>query len=192
MDGTLSTTKINEAHLFILWQSLGGSAEVVSRATGIRKNVIEALAHDYQWDMLAGGKLALQDKELEKKINRAQNYLQAVRLRGLLDSVMSHLTAEENKEKLESTIFTTSDKGEPKIGAKGLVELAKAYETLHNITYRALGDKEAESADTTSSDDEKIKSMSLNVYNLVNRAAIDNGMKPEKVVREHIKTVSGG
>lgn len=189
MDGTI--TKINEAHLFVLWQSLGGSAEVVSRATGISKRVIESLAHDYQWEQLAGGKLALKDKQLEKDINRAQNYLQAVRLRGLLDTVMSYLTDPANEDKLKATIFTLSDKGEPKIGSKGFLELAKAFETLHNITYRALGDKVAESADMTSSDTEQIKNMSISVYNMVNRAAIDNGMKGVEVVEEHHKAISG-
>ncbi|MBV5333989.1 hypothetical protein JZU57_01845, partial [bacterium] len=50
-----------------------------------------------------------------------------------------------------------------KITAKPLVELAKAAEAVHNLSYRALGDVIARNADSVSDETEKIKRLAIDI-----------------------------
>ena len=179
---------LNQAHLFVIWQGLGGDSRVVARATGIRQCVIESLAHDFSWEQLAGGKLGLADRALEKEINRVQNYAQAIRLRKILDVAVDKIETEDGGERFKKLIFSTDQMGNPTMNTKPLVELAKAVETVHNITYRALGDKVAEQADAVTNDTKRVKDLGLTIYNLVNRAAQETQvLTPREILNAHRK-----
>lgn len=179
-------SNLNQAHLFIIWQGLGGDARVVSRATGLAPCVIESLAHDFQWELIAGGKLGLADRQAEQKINRVQNYAQALRLRRILDIVVEKLETADGGEKFKNLIFTEDQMGNKTVNTKPLVELAKAAQTVHDITYRALGDKIAEEADTMANDNKRVKDLGLTIYNLVNKAAQDtHALTPKEIVKAH-------
>lgn len=160
---------LNQAQLYHVWFGVGGDARMVQRATGVRAEVVEALAHDFGWHALAGGKAGLADKKVEKEINRAMAFAQGKRLAAILDRAMQ--IVEENPERLKASMFTTTEDGRQTLSAKPLVELAKAAEITQSILYRALGDKLAEEADTVAGNIDRIKSLSLTVANIVGNAA---------------------
>lgn len=164
----VALSSLNQAYLFQLWFGLGGNSDLVARHTGVDRTVIDALAHDYQWARLAGGKLGMADKKAEQEINRAVSYAQGCRLQQVLDKVLAEI--ERDPERLTKALFATTEDGRPAITAKPLVELAKALETAHNIRYRALGDKVAEQADTAGNESDRIKTLSLTVVNAMNNA----------------------
>ena len=174
----LAIAKINQAHVYTVWFGLGGNHALVARATGLDVRVVEALAHDFNWYALAGGKLGLDDKKTEKDINRAVSYAQGDRLAKILNHAIELF---EDDNTLRSAIVTTTEDGRQVVTAKPLVELAKALEVTHAIKYRALGDKVAEEADVPGTNGERIKSLSLSVVNLMNSAA-HNAKVPTKVV----------
>ena len=142
---------------------------MVQRATGVRAEIVEALAHDFGWHALAGGKIGLVDQKAELRINRAMAFAQGKRLAAILDRAMQ--IVEESPERLKASMFTTTEDGRQVLTAKPLVELAKAAETTQSILYRALGDKVAEESDPVSGNIDRIKSLSLTVTNIVGNAA---------------------
>jgi len=166
---TTSLGSLNQAQLYHVWFGLGGDAKLVQRATGVRSEIVEALAHDFGWHALAGGKIGLVDKKSEKEINRALSYAQGKRLAAIIDQAMKII--EENPERLKMSMFTTTEDGRQALTAKPLVELAKAAETTQSIMYRALGDKVDEESDPVSGNIDRIKSLSLTVTNIVGNAA---------------------
>ena len=151
-----------------------------------RPEIVMALAHDYGWTRIAGGKLGLEDKKTEREINRAVSYAQGTRMSDILNKAFDMF--EENEAILRSAIITTTEDGRQVVTAKPLVELAKALETAHSIKYRALGDKVAENADPVGENSDRIKSLSLTVVNLMNNAAA-NAKIPTKVVTDSVVNV---
>ena len=123
--------------------------------------IVKALAHDFCWLELAQGRLGMKDEKGEKEVNRAHSYVQAQRLRKLIDRTVDYLEA--NPEQLAQALVSTTKEGEPVFSAKPLVELTKAAEAAHNMAYRALGDKVATEAEGVSLDSEKIKNLSLTI-----------------------------
>ena len=175
-------SNLNPCALFEMWRALGGNSLHVSLASGVSVSIINALAHDFSWDDLAGGKLGMADKQQEKELGRAIAYAQGGRLQRLLDKALTILE-EDDGAMLKSCLITKGPNGH-QINSKPLVELAKAMETVHNIKYRALGDKVATESDPVVADAERTKTLGLTVFNLVNNAATSQAMKPEQVVRE--------
>lgn len=186
MDGTITLpASINPCSLFLVWQALGGEAAHVSRATGVKVSIIKALEHDLCWNDLAGGKLGVADKQLHRDINRALNYAQGKRLQAVLDKTLEILE-EDDFAKLRSSLVLVDQGGQQSLNTKPLVELAKATATVHDVIYRALGDKVAIEADKVQEDSDKIRNLSLTVFNAVNRAAVTTGaLSSAEVVRAH-------
>jgi len=174
---------VNPCALFEMWRALGGNAAHVSLASGVSVSIIKALEHDFSWNDLAGGKLGMADKKLEKEVGRAIAYAQGNRLQRILDKVMDGLEADDGAM-IKKHLTAAKKDGDPEIMIKPYADLAKAMETVHNIKYRALGDKVAVDADPVSDDLERTKALGLTVFNLVNNAATAQALKPEQVVRE--------
>lgn len=161
---------VNPNALFLLWQHFGGDSKRTAAASGVSLAIVESLAHDFQWKDLSRGRLGLKDEKLEKEVNRAHNYVQSQRIRKVIDLVVQEL--ESNPAQLQSAMRKVDEEGNVSFSAKALVELAKAAEAAQNMSYRALGDKVANEADTTEKTDaERIKSISLTINTLVQGAA---------------------
>lgn len=172
---------VNPNALFMLWQHLGGDDKLTAEASGIDVRIVKALAHDFCWRDLAGGRLGLKNEKLERDVNRAQNYVQAQRIRAVIDKVVEEL---ERPDTLKLAMRSVDEEGNIKVSIKPFVELAKAAEAAHNMAYRALGDKQAAEADTAGAPDaEKIKSLALNINALIVKAG-ENLTSPVKVVTD--------
>jgi hypothetical protein len=152
---------VNPTSLFLLWQHLGGNDRLTAAAAGLDIKIVKALSHDFCWTDLAQGRLGMKDEKTEKEVNRAHSYVQAQRLRKLIDRTVDYLEANPNQ--LASALISTTKDGEPVFSAKPLVELAKAAEAAHSMAYRALGDKVAVDADGVAPDADKIRNLSLTI-----------------------------
>jgi hypothetical protein len=179
----LALAKINQARVYQIWFGLGGDFSLTARATGLSARVVQALAHDYNWVQIAGGKLGMADKASEREVNRVRSYSEGHRLTEVFTKALALI--EEDPELLKAMVVGTSEDGRRVISAKPLAEFAKAFEIAHSIKYRALGDKIAEEADGIGPTSERIKSLSLNVVNLMNNAAT-NAKVPSRMVTESI------
>lgn len=186
-DDTLLLPKgVNPNALFLVWQHLGGDHKKTAAATGVQVSLIKALAHDYGWSGLVSGRLGLGDEKLEKEINRTHNYVQAQRMRRIIDRAFEFLETEP--EALYRALHSVDRVGTVSVTAKPLVELAKAAESVHAMTYRALQDKEAQRLDPNLDDDERTRSLSLTINQLITRAAgnATSGIKNVTDVKEEI------
>lgn len=161
---------VNPNALFMLWQHFGGDSRRTAAATGVSRAIIESMAHDFQWKELSDGRLGLKDEKLEREVNRAQNYVQAQRIRKVIDFVVQELEADPAK--LKSAMTRVDEQGNVTFSAKALVELAKAAESAQTMSYRALGDKVATEADSAGAPDaERIKNLSIQINQLVQNAS---------------------
>ncbi len=175
---------VNPCSLFLVWQALGGESSHVARATGVKKSIIDSLCYDLQWESLAGGKLGVADKQLQRDINRALAYAQATRMQKILDRSFDILE-QDDCAKLRASLVAVDAAGNQVVNAKPLVELAKAIEITQTMLYRSLGDKVAIEADAVKEDETKIRNLSLTVFNAVNRAATHTAMTSAEVVTMH-------
>ena len=91
------------------------------------------------------------DRDTQSKINRRVNYIQAHRLRTIIDKVLNDLEQKTPDELLKAMTVRTSNGLEFKPSL--LTDLAKAAEVAHLMTQRTLGDTPAEQA----RDQQKIK-----------------------------------
>lgn len=119
-------------------------------------------------------------------VNRAINYVQAHRLRGLVDRVASEL----NKLEPDALVDLLSSKSKGKNGevsrtfsARALTDLVKAAESCHLMTQRALGDTPTEH---TAPEGKAGSSIALLVQQAMT-AADCLGVSSVEVVREQLR-----
>jgi len=83
--------------------------------------------------------------KVSQELNRCANYVQAVRLRALIDQTIHWVY--ENEENLGQFLTEVNKQGKKLFSTKPLLDLTKAAETAHAITYRALGDTVAKASE---------------------------------------------
>lgn len=177
----------DQVQLFTLYTMFGGNVERVSVVTRVPVRQIEAMAHDYSWKTKAAGRARLDTEEgveMEKTMNRVSSYATALRL----ERVFNNLIAELDKDEKFARAFCTtiSKDGETEFSVKNLVDLAKGEQILNDIKYRALGDKQAQEADTASGL-KGVDNVSLAVYKaLANRFSVD-AVDPTKQILKAVK-----
>lgn len=179
--------KVDEVQLFMLFCLFGGDVKRVSVVTRVEEDTIERLAHDFHWKEKAAGRARLdteEGKEAERCLNRVATYVTAERMA----RVFTNLIADLDSDPSFARAFCTSidDEGEKSFNTKNLVELAKGYQIVSDIKYRALGDKLAAEADTT----DKMKSAgshALEVYRLLQNRfplVVDPALEAVKAVSD--------
>lgn len=155
--------------LFMLYVYFGGNAARVSVVSRVPKERIESLAHDNNWKDKANGLARLdtdEGKEAEREVNRVSNYVVAQRLGGVFDNIINDLSADPEFARAFCT--ETDEDGTKHFSTKSLVELAKGIQILADVKYRALGDKLAAQADTSSSM-KGTTNLVVNVYQALQR-----------------------
>lgn len=164
MSKTDLSVRVDEVRLFMLFALFGGKIERTAAVGGVPVEIVQALAHDFNWKDKVNGKSDLttdEGKEYEKAMNRVASYVTAVRMA----NVMGRLVDELDKDPSFARAFCTEvddETGERSFNTKNLVELAKGMQIVDDLKYRALGDKVAQAADTTG---QKTQSqIVLNVY----------------------------
>ena len=182
--------------LFQLYTYFGGNTARVSVVSRIPKERIDAMAHDFDWKGKSNGMARLdtdEGKELEREINRVSNYSLAARLSTVFDNIIKDL--EENPEAARNFCLETEVRDGVTISTfnpKNLTELAKGIQLLADVKYRALGDKLAAEADTSSTM-KGTTNLIVNVYQALQRRfdqnpRVDTATKvAEAVVEAHVR-----
>jgi hypothetical protein len=108
------------------------------------------LARTEMWDQklsesqLSRGPSPEKAKDRAREVNRMANYIQAIRLRALIDKSLQWIY--ENEENVHKFCSEVNKQGNRVFSTKPVLDLAKAAETVQGMTYRALGDVVADEA----------------------------------------------
>lgn len=130
-----------------------------------------------QWNTLHTG----DPKDVQIQINRAINYVQAHRLRSVVDRVIQHLGGGSDKELVDRLTVVTKHGAEFK--SRILTDLVKAAESCQLMTQRALGDTAAERPED--GPERKGSDIALQVLQALN-AADESGLDSVAVVRKQL------
>jgi len=143
---------IDRENAFMLYAAFTGDLERTAAALGVRPMDVLRVAQEEEWNEKLKPILDLKKSskpgDIERAINRALNFVQAHRLRMVIERVIRRLTG-MSAEELESYLFTSSTKagGEiAKLSTRALADLASAVEKCHAMTYQALNDSMPERA----------------------------------------------
>lgn len=138
-------TEIDVSQLFLTYITLNGDVGKTAVVLYLDRQVVEALAEKENWD----SKLKLWNEladgngpDLNFEINRTLNYVQAKRLRAILDRMISRLEKMSDEELME--LFTKRTDGRREFCLRPLCDLIKAAEACQLMTQRALGDTPTE------------------------------------------------
>lgn len=142
---TLDKRRIDVVRVFLHYVASVGDVERTALACDLDPEIVRKLAESEGWNdkikrlTLASKGGGMQAGDFERLQNRALNWVQAHRLRQVLDEVITHYHAMSPEEIIES--ITVKDKENvPRISARFFSDLAKALETVQGMSYAALGD----------------------------------------------------
>lgn len=153
---------VDRGTLLLTYLSFLGDADKTAAALHTTVSYVRKEAIAGGWESQVARFVALKQQQgtdaLAKELNRTVNYVQAVKLRNLLDRVIQRITDEKHTF---DDFVRARGKDQDNFSAKGAVDLVKAIETVHKMTYQALGDSLGERV--TSEKDEGAKNVSLSV-----------------------------
>lgn len=137
-------SKYDFAQLFSAYVAFAGDLRKAAAVCNVPYSVAQAAAEREHWQQklpdfaLAGPSGAPGSLELQQQINRAVNYIQAHRLRSIIDRVVTRLAAMDTDQLIE--LLTRTTRAGAEFTARPLTDLVKAAEACQNMTMRALGD----------------------------------------------------
>lgn len=177
---------IDNTALFLTYISFLGDTEKTAAACNISPLYVDEIARSERWGAKVAALTTLRREKgadaLAKEINRTNCFVQAIRLRNLIDRVLTDIF--NDKVKYEDLV-TIRGKNADNFSAKGLVELCKAAETAHRMAYNALGDSLVERA--SKDDDSEANQVSLSVLRALAAATpVQKIVDPEAPVRKII------
>ena len=178
---------LDVSQIFQTYLTFGGDVERTALAVGMQPVEVRTLAQSERWadklslwnEFQAGDK-----KELQIQINRAVNYVQAHRLRTIIDKVVTELSAKDGKGLIDllTEVHSGEKSSSEKFSARALTDLVKGAETCQLMTQRALGDTNGASASDAPTDG---SSIALSVMKAM--AAADSlGVDSVTVVRKQL------
>ncbi|HVI70654.1 MAG TPA: hypothetical protein VM656_04105 [Pyrinomonadaceae bacterium] len=141
---------IDRENAFLVYATFVGDLERTAAALNIRPLDVVRMADDGHWMDRLKPLLELAKSsrpgDVERVINRALNFVQAHRMRMVIERALTRLTG-MTVEDFEDYIFTAQEyngkNGTSKVkrlSARALADLAAAIEKCHSMTYAALGD----------------------------------------------------
>jgi hypothetical protein len=135
---------VDRSVVFLTYLTFLGDADKTAAALDIPAWEVEALVESEGWKPKAAALARLRKDHgadaLLREMNRVTNYVQGVRLRHVVDRVLKMLGTDAGFD--EFTTHRTKDTAN--FSAMGIVELRKAAEVAHRLTYQALGDSVGE------------------------------------------------
>lgn len=151
---------------FLLYATFCGDCERTAHCLGVKPVDVLRVADDEAWNVRLQGIISLKKSnrpgDIERALNRAQNFVQAFRMRVFIERVLDKLSKLSSSE-LDDYVFNESaDKNgdkTKKLTTRAIADLTSALEKCHALTYLALNDtvqdrtrrKEQASADDDSS-----------------------------------------
>jgi len=140
---------IDREQAFLLYATFAGDLERTAHSLGVRPMDVLRIVDEEKWTERLKGILELKksDKpgDFERALNRALNYVQAHRMRLIVERAIRHFTGLD--ERTFSEMMTSGTpfvkEGKPaqlKLSTRAIADLASALEKAHSMTYAALGD----------------------------------------------------
>lgn len=146
-----SNVKFDRESAFQLFAVFAGDVERTAHSLNVRPIDVLRVAEDEGWLLKLQPILELKKSkrpgDIDRGLNRARNFVQALRLVTFLERVLKKLMdmpSEELNDYLFQTITTTSKTGEvseaKKLSTRPLADLTSAIEKAHAASYLALND----------------------------------------------------
>lgn len=186
----VNKNKLDVAQIYQTYLAFQGDENRTAFACNVEASAVHELALAENWPakLEQCGTLAQGDsRSLQVTINRAINFVQATRLRSLLDKVIQHLSEGDAKDLIDR--LTVEGKNGPEFKTRALADLVKAAETAQLMTQRALGDTADERP--TGDDSRKGHSIALTVIDALN-AANDVNLDSVEVVKRQLNPADSG
>lgn len=131
---------------FLLYANFCGDLERTAHALNVRPVDVLKAAEELGWNEKLAAILKLKKSarpgDIERGINRAQNFVQAHKFRMFVDRVIRRLTAMNEAEFMEYVFEGKTKEGETisKLSTRALADLASAMEKCQAMSYQALCD----------------------------------------------------
>lgn len=134
--------------VFLTYLSCLGNVQKTAAALMLDVSFVEMLAKREGWEVKVKALLALRKEQgaeaLARELNRTVNLVQAVRLRNVIDQIIRRIT--DDTASFEDFISSRSAKCD-NVSMRNMTDLVKACESIHRMTYQALGDSLSERID---------------------------------------------
>lgn len=127
------------AEAFALFALHAGNVERVALILGVEVEVIEAMVVRWGWNKKVARTVgdSADAPAAQREVNRGVCYIQAHRLRSLVDAVLVELS---DPEVFRDATTIVGVGGASRRDFRVLRDIADAARTSHDLTYRALGD----------------------------------------------------
>lgn len=136
--------RLDVSKIFLSYLACGGDIPKCADMADCTIGDVVYLARSEMWDkklsesaLVRGSGDGAKDKARE--MNRMACYVQAIRLRGLIDKTLQRIY--EDPDFIEAYCSEKNKQGKSVFSTKPVLDLVKAAEGVHAMTYRALGDK---------------------------------------------------
>lgn len=144
----LNKNRIDVSQCFLVYMSVCGDCERTALALDLDPKLVQELAAKEGWHEKIR-RISLLSKsekpgDFERATNRALNFVQAHRVRLVLDKVIEKFHGLDADETLE--MLTTRREGQISYSARFLSDLTSALEKVAFLSYAALGDSISERA----------------------------------------------
>lgn len=132
---------IDRSAMFLTYLAFMGDVQRTSAALMVDPARVREAAEFEGWDArvkhLLSVKSDMGPDEFLRELNRVVNFVQAVRLRSVMDEVLKKVQGPDSSL---DDFLTTTTKDTTNRSAKGLLDIIKCCEAVHRMTYTALGD----------------------------------------------------
>lgn len=167
--------ELDQARAFMAYCLTGGHVGRTAIICRTSNDIIESLAHDYNWEGKISGIVRMDTEagvEEQRTLNRISNFVASQRLKEVVQNVIDRF----HKDPEAALHFCIKVKRIPgteeedvTFDPKALESLAKTLETCNNMSYRALGDKIAKEADAANGAGTNPQQFALELYKAMAR-----------------------
>lgn len=185
----IDTSKLDVAQVFLTYMSLVGCVEKVAAALDMDPAIVQGLADEFGWDVKLR-RVSLMSKsgkpgDYERAQNRALNFVQAHRLRLVLDKLIA---AYSDLSPLDAVMKCSSvdREGVPHASARFFADVAAAMEKVQALSYAALSDSIKERTERDAENESG--GMTPNQLHAAVIAALNNGgvTDPQALIAEQV------
>lgn len=146
----LDEGKLDVAQIFLCYMAVIGDVPKTAAALDLDPALVEHLAEKHGWKEKVR-RISIMSKsekpgDWERAQNRALNFVQAHRIRQVIDRVILHFQGMDVEALIEA-LSSRDARGSVHVSSKFFADLTAASERVHQMSYYALGDtvKERES-----------------------------------------------
>jgi len=179
------------AQVFLVFMSLVGDESKTATALDLEPAFIEWLAEQEGWREKVR-RISIMSKsekpgDWERAQNRALNFVQAHRVRILIDKLLHILSkdADEDPQTLLTRLTTTTKDGHCNISARFFADITSAMEKIHTLSYYALGDSVGERRDRAAEDGSDVSAAQIHAALLqALNSPVSQGVSTQALVQE--------